>query len=221
MHKFNYLCSLILIITLPLTITILSSNLILRVSETYNYHFNDSQAISEIPYYVTGSEVSGEIASYFSSFRSDAFQVYEKNGNYRDPVFEEDEQLVMKKAKNILNIELAGGLICLLISIAIYIYLWKNGYREALRNRYRVSAVLSVILMIGRIICVSAKPFRLWLYDRLIGVQLAENSTTLSTLLGDPFFKTYLVFATILGGVILAVATYADYNLTKPPRIFY
>lgn len=100
MHKFNYLCSIILIVTLSLMIVILSSNLILRVSETYNFHFNDSQVTSEIPYSVTGSELSGEIAHYWTSFSSDDFQVYEVNGNYRDPIFKADEQAAMKKAKH-------------------------------------------------------------------------------------------------------------------------
>lgn len=109
---------------------------------------------------------------------------------------------------------------CLAVSAAIYIYLWKNGFLAALRNRYRTAAVVSAVLLVLQAVGWSIKPFRLWAYNTLIGVKLAKDST-LVILLGDPFFKTYLVFATILGAALLAVLTYVNYNLTKPSRIFY
>lgn len=220
MRKFNFFCSVILIVTMSLAITILSSNLILRMSSTYVFHFNDSQAISEIPYYVTESDVAGAITGYWSSFKSDKFQVYEENGNYKDPVFIADEQQAMQKAKSILNIELAGGFLCLLISCAIYFYLWKNQFLEALRNRFRVGIGSAAVLMIARGILVGIKGFRKWLYSNLIGVKLSKDAT-LVVLLGDPFFKTYLIFVSIAGIAMIAVLTYVHYSLTKPSRIFY
>ena len=81
------------------------------------------------------------IASYWSSFSGEAFQVYEKNGTYQDPIFDEAEQQVMQKAKRILNIELAAGVLLLAITLAIYIYLYRSGFRDALRNRSRVGPV--------------------------------------------------------------------------------
>lgn len=221
MHKFNYVCSVILAVILPLMIVILTSNLILRVSETYVYHFNDSQVISEIPQNVTGGDMAREISSYWSSFSRQPFQVYEQNGDYRDPIFDETEQQVMHKAKNILNIELAAGLFCLAITIAIYVYLWKNGFRDALRNRYYTGAGLTAALLILQGVCWSIKGFRLWAYDFFIGIELPKESTTLLTVLGDPFFKTYILFASVFGAAVLAILTYANHQLTKPSRIFY
>lgn len=221
MHKFNYFCSIVLVVTLPLMMVILTSNLILRVSVTYTYHFNDSQVMDEVPYSITGTEMGSEIASYWSSFSSDDFQVYEDNGIYKDPVFKSDEQQVMRKTKNILNIELAAGLLCLAISLAIYIYLLRNGFRDALRNRYRVGAGLTVGLLIAQAVCWMSKGFRLWAYQTLIGIEFHKDSTTLALILGDPFYKTYVLFASIFGVALLAVLTYVNYSLTKPSRIFY
>lgn len=221
MHKFNYFCSIVLTITLPLMIFILSSNLVLRVSATYTYHYNDSQVIDEIPYYVTGNQMAEGIASYWSSFSGEAFQVYEKNGTYQDPIFDEAEQRVMQKAKRILNIELAAGILFLAITLAIYVYLYRNGFREALRNRSLAGQVIALLLLIAHGVCWHIKGYRLWLYDQLIGIQLPKESTTLITVLGDPFFKTYVIFASIFGAALLAVTCYANYLLTKPSRIFY
>ena len=120
MRRFNFICSIILVVTLPLMIVILSSNLILRVSSTYVFHFNDSQVISEVPYNVEGTEFADAIASYWSSFDDEPFQVYEDNGMFKDEIFEKDEQAVMEKAKYVLNIELAAGLICLAVSADMF-----------------------------------------------------------------------------------------------------
>lgn len=221
MRKFNYSCSILLAILLPLMIVILSSNLILRVSEPYVYHFNDSQIINEVPYNVTGSEMAGAISKYWSSPNSKAFQVYEDNGAYKDPIIEEDEQQVMEEAKIIINVELAFGLIALVLVIAIYIYLWRGGFKEALRNRFYAGAGLTLALLIAQAVCWSVKPFRLWIYNTLIGVRLGKESLTIQLVLGDPFFKTYVLFATIAGIAILAVLTYVNHQITKPTRIFY
>ena len=66
-----------------------------------------------------------------------------------------------------------------------------------------------------------SKSFRLQAYHTLIGIKLHQDSTTLALVLGDPFYKTYVLFASILGVVLLAVLTYVNYSLTKPNRIFY
>ena len=220
MHKFNYFCSIVLTITLPLMIFLLSSNLVLRVSATYTYHYNDSQVIDEIPYYVTASQMADGIASYWSSFSGEAFQVYEENGTYQDPVFDETEQQVMQKAKRILNIELAAGLLFLAITLAIYIYLYRSGFRDALRNRSWVGLGIAPVLLVAHGICWHIKSYRVWMYTHLIGIEL-EKDSTLAIVLGDPFFKTYVIFASIFGAAMLAAICYANYLLTKPSRIFY
>lgn len=220
MRRFNFICSIILVITLPLMIVILSSNLILRSSATYTFHFNDSQVVMEVPYSVRGNEFASEITSYWNSFSKKPFQVYEDNGMFKDEIFEEDEQAVMKKAKDVLNIELAVGLFCLILSAGIYIYLLKSGFHEALRNRFKVCIGVTIGLLLLQAVTFSIKGFRLWLYQVLIGVQLHKDSV-LQLILGDPSYVTYIIFASIFGGGALAILSYLHHELTKPRQIFY
>lgn len=219
MHKINYILSFILAITLPVMVVILSSNLIVRTSEVYVYHFNDSQVVRELPYNVEERDIARAISSYWSNFGSDSFQVYEDNGKYKDPVFEEKEQVVMYKIKKIINYHLLLGLGLLVITIAIYIYLLKNDFRAALRNRFKFSGVLSAVLLVAQVVAVSTKSFRLYLYDTLVGIDLGKESN-LAMILGDPFYITFLIFTTIVGAAILALLTYISLNLTKPERLF-
>jgi len=221
MRQFNYICSIILVITLPLMIVLLSSNLVLRSSATYTFHFNDSQVVMEVPYSVKGNEFASEITAYFNAFFSDEpFQVYEDNGLFKDEIFEKDEQAVMKKAKDVLNIELAIGLFCLVLSVGIYIYLLKSGFYEAVRNRFKVCVVVTVILLVLQAVFFYIKGCRVWLYDTLIGMELHKDSI-LQLILGDPSYVTYVLFATIFGGGALAILSYLHHELTKPNQIFY
>lgn len=164
--------------------------------------------------------MADEISSYWSSFSSKDFQVYEINGEYKDPVFDKDEQAVMKKAKSILNIELLAGVVLLIITIAIYVYFVKHNFIDALRNRFRIGAGLTVALMIANVACFMTKGFRLWLYNSLIGVEL-EKKATLTIVLGDPLYETYILFSTALAAVALGIFIFVNHKYTKPARIFY
>ena len=220
MHKFNLLSSILLVILIPLTIIVLTDNITLRMPDMYQYHFNDSEVLDEIDYYFPGTQMSSEIASYFSSFSNDKFQVYENNGIYQDPVFPHTDRLFMEKVKYILNFALGVGLLCLIAMVAIYIYLYKNGYKKALRNRCKVSFALTVALFILQGILISRKSIRLWIYTDIIGLKLSE-STVIGVILGGQFYSTYLLFSAIIGAVLTGIMFYTSFRLTRPPRIFY
>lgn len=220
MRKVNYLLSGLLVIFMSLMIVLLSSNMVLRISATYVYHFNDSEVMLNVPYSIKGNEMAKEITSYFMSFSDKPFQVYEDNRIFKDPIMEKEDQEVMKKAKKILNIELAAGLLSAAVFAGIYIYLFKKDYKKALRNRYRAGIVLSVILIVALGIFFAIKSCRKFLYAELIGVKLSKYSIV-GLILGDPFFKTYIMFSTLVAVIFLAVMTYVHYKITKPERIFY
>lgn len=220
MRRLNFFFSIVFTITLPLMIVILSSTVVLRVSETYNYHFNDSEVLDKIDYSIKGSEMSSAVTSFLSPFNDDKFQAYEVNGKYKDPIFKVDEQDVMKKAKRVLNIELAASIILTAVTIGIYVYFIKNKYKAAIRKRFFIGCGISGALIIANIVCFSIRAFRLWLYNSLIGISL-KKTATLTTVLGDPFFKTYVLFTTLLAIIVLGVYIYINHKYTKPDRIFY
>ncbi len=219
MRKFNYASSILAAVFIPLMILILSSNIVLRISETYVYHFNDSRATAGLAYNVTGSEFADEIAGYWSSFGGE-FQVYDDNGRFRDPIFDDKETEAMRKAKVAVNLHLLLGILSGAVGIAFYTYLYRKGYREALRKRGFLAAGITAVLIIIQDILISTGRFRAMLYDRLIGVELDDKSV-LVVLLGSPFYKTFIIFSSVLGLALLGIFIYIHYNLTKAKRIFY
>ena len=80
LKRLNYILYVILAVSISFFIVIFSYNAILRVPETYTYHFNDSQVTYNLNTKTSGTEFSSEICSYLNSPLKSEFQVYEKNG---------------------------------------------------------------------------------------------------------------------------------------------
>ncbi len=219
MRKFNYASSILVVIFLPLMIVVLSSNAVLRMSETYVYHFYDTRAASSLGYNVDSSEFAKEIAGYWSSF-DDEFQVYENNGDFSDPIFDDDEQVAMWRAKLAINFHLLLGIFCGIVGLSFYIYLYRRGFKKALRKRGFLAAGITAVLIVIQDVLLSSGEFQAMLYDRFIGVELEEGSA-LMTLLGSSFYKTYNLFSTILGMAILGIFFYIHFNITKIKHVFY
>lgn len=146
MKRLNYVLYVILAVSISFFIVIFSYNAILRVPETYIYHFNDSQVTYNLNIKTTGTEFSREICSYLNSPQKNEFQVYEKNGKFNDPLFVKKEVEVMRKAKKILTISAIIGISFFIISIAGYVYLLKNGSKSKLKRASNFAIFLAVAM---------------------------------------------------------------------------
>lgn len=220
MHKPSLVLSAFLAVLIPLAIFLLSSNLILRMPLTYQYYFNDSQSINGIDYDISVSKMSKSICSYFSSPGSEEFQVYEVNGQYKDPVFGSKDKTVMKNAKNFLFKELVAGLAALIFAVLIYVNTVKKKLREYLRIESWIAMGVTAFLLLLQLILMNIKGFRAVLYGAILGEKLTKSSNLL-TILGGSFYKTYLAFDLITGIILLLIFIYINHKYTKAERIFY
>lgn len=219
MKRFNIVWYILIIIILPIAIILISGNAVLRVPATYTYHFNDIQAAEEVGSSITGNEFADAITGYFNSPGRDEFQVYEVNGEFQDPIFEEDESTAMFKAKTLLLWTLFTGIILLGLSIALYLYMNGNVEREKLRIVGFIVAIVTVLELLAVVILVRRASFRSMIYDKFIGVDLGKDST-LRILLGTPFEKSYLIFSSVLAVVLIGVFLYIHHNVTRERRLF-
>ena len=210
---------ILLIIIMPVAMVLFSGNTVLRVSETYTYHFNDSQVIEYMGSDVTGSEFAKAITHYFNIPSNEEFQVYEENGEFRDPIFDEMESNVMTKAKRLMTMAMFFSIVLLGLGISIYIYLTGFAEREQLRIVGFLAIAVSVIAVVLKDFLLRGKAFRAMLYNRFIGINLSSSSA-LRILLGSPFEKTYIIFSTILAIILICVFVYIHHIVTKEQRLF-
>lgn len=220
MKKVNYIISYVLIVCFLIALVCISSTTASHLKSTYDYHFNDGAAFKKINSPVPATTLSSGVTKYFVMPTKDKFQIYEVNGKYKDPIFNKKEQRVMGKIKKIITFELFVGVFSAAAFFACYIYMYKKGFKEAIRNRMKVAIWIGLGLIIIRVILVSVKAFRYGFYNWAIGINLGKK-TLLIAIFGDPFFKTYLLFTSIGALMIIGVSLYINHKLTKPERIFY
>lgn len=219
MNKVRAVFAALLIILLPVAVLTLSGNGVLRTSWTYGYHFNDIDATGMVESSLSTTELSKEITGYFNSLSDDDFQIYEQNGDYSDPMFDDSEIIVMKRAKNILKLTGIGGIAALVAVIVVYVYLRLWSEKRYLRITGAAGAVITIIALIVKDVLVVSSGFRRGLYTKYIGVILNEEST-LKILLGSPMEKTYIVFSSIVAVAIIILFLYINFSLTKERGMF-
>jgi len=219
MKRLVVLWYVLIMISLPLAVAILSGNVVLRLSATYVYHFNDSQVVDQVGSYVTGSQFADEISGYFNSIGSKEFQVYEENGEFRDPIFDEKESQVMARGRLIMNLTLALGVLLMGLAIGLYLFLVGKVPKIKLRRIGFGALGISAGLTLALVVAVGRKAVREMLYTSFIGIELGKGST-LKLLIGSPFEKTYIIFSTVLAVAMIGVLTYIHHSLTKEQRLF-
>ena len=199
MKRLNYILYVILAVSISFFIVIFSYNAILRVPETYTYHFNDSQVT-----YNLNTKTSGT----------------EKNGKFNDPLFEKKEVEVMRKAKKILTISAIACFLFGISSIFSYAYLLKNGSRSKLKRTNNVAIALAVLMQIVMAISLNVDAIRKVIYRLFIGVSPGKESLLIE-LIGTPFEAVVSVFATIIMVILIGIFVYINKKLIKDERIFY
>lgn len=222
-HKnwFSKALSYLLIILIPAAIVLLSSSVVLHMSQPYEYYFNDSESLSGIGYGVEVSEMGDEISDYFRMPSDKPFQVYERNGEYEDPIFSEQDQAVMKKAADFLWKETFLAVILTVLSVLIFWNTKRKKLIDQLRAESWIATVLTVLLLILQFVLLSTESFRQVLYRKLIGITLPKTSNLYVILGSGEFAGVYLMFTTILAAAILVLFVYIFYKNTRPERVFY
>jgi hypothetical protein len=221
MQKISIVFSVLLTVTIPAAILLLSFNFALRLPQTYEFYFTDSLAISKAGLNIEIQDMSDEIGSYLSSVKESTFQIYEKNGSYNDPVFSKKDRNAMKKIRVFLFKELIAGLCFLAFSILVYEFGLFVRVEEWLRVEAYIASWVTGILLAAQSILMAATGFPQWLYNKFIGVELGKNSN-LKLLMTQNFSKTYIIFSLVIGVVMLIIFIYLNAVRTKPrTTVFY
>lgn len=220
MKKFNFFCSLVVVLTMTICIVAFAQNLTLRTSATYTFYFNDTYVVSYVSGEYVNSEMSDMISGFFNSWNPDEFQIYEDTGYDIEGIFDEKDSHNMLSIKRALDISLILGVVSLIITVAIYRYFLKNNYKPVLRNRYKVSAALATIILIIEMILLNTNKGIAFICSWLDLVKL-EDDSNLMTLLGGDFISLADNFLFGFTLIIFIAVTYLVHILTKPPKIFF
>ena len=197
-----------------------AQNITLRTSAAYTFYFNDTYVVESVSTEYVNSEMSDMIAKFFNSWNPEEFQIYEDTGYDIEGIFDEKDSHNMLAIKRALDISFIIGLICFIITVAIYRYFLKNDHKAILRKRFKISAVLVIAALAAEMVLLNTKKGMTLISDTL-GLVKLEADSNLLTLLGGDFIglaDNFLLGITI--ALFLGV-TYIVHVLTKPPKIFF
>ena len=219
MTRFKTICSVVLVCCIIIVTLTLGQNLLFRLPDVYQFHFNDSQCVDRLYTSLTSTQMADEIAGFMNSFRPEEFQVNDFTGYDELPIFDSRDSynmLVLKKMVDISGIFCAIGLILL---VSIYIWFVREDEKKLLRKAFRFGAVCSAAMIVVQAVVFSAGGLRNR-YFRLWGMRAFAEDSKLEMILGSEFWGIFAVFLTVVSLILLLVMAYLNYRVTRPPRIF-
>lgn len=220
MKIFNRICSIIVIFTAALFILSFSQNLLFRSADVYNFYFNDSRAVDRVYTNLTSREMAEEIAGFMNSWRPEKFEVLEDTGYDMESVFTEEESVNMMAAKRLMDISCVVCIVSMIATVAIYVHFLRDGKKKVLLDMFKVSIFLVLGGIIAEIWLMATNEGRSRVMELTGMIDLGEEAQ-IAILLGSDFLNMAAIFLVVLTIVVLAVCTYVNRVLTKPPRIFY
>ena len=220
MKIFNRFCSIILIFTISVFIITLSLNMVFRSELVYNFYFNDTRAVDKIYTTLSSSEMAGEIAGFMNSWNPETFDVQEYTGYDMESVFTEEEGENMMAVKRALDISCIVCIVSFILTAGIYVHFLRNEKKKVLSDMFKVGIIMSLILTGLEMFVMATHQGRDRLFD-YIGITAMGGDSQLLKLLGVDFLNMAAIFVAVITVVVMAAAIYANYVLTKPPRLFY
>ena len=220
MKIFNRICSIIVIFTAALFILSFSQNLLFRSADVYNFYFNGSRAVDRVYTNLTSREMAEEIAGFMNSWRPEKFEVLEDTGYDMESVFTEEESVNMMAAKRLMDISCVVCIVSMIATVAIYVHFLRDGKKKVLSDMFKVSIFLVLGGIIAEIWLMATNEGRSRVMELTGMIDLGEEAQ-IAILLGSDFLNMAAIFLVVLTIVVLAVCTYVNRVLTKPPRIFY
>ena len=220
MKIFNRICSIIVIFTAALFILSFSQNLLFRSADVYNFYFNDSRAVDRVYTNLTSREMAEEIAGFMNAWRPEKFEVLEDTGYDMESVFTEEESVNMMAAKRLMDISCVVCIVSMIATVAIYVHFLRDGKKKVLSDMFKVSIFLVLGGIIAEIWLMATNEGRSRVMELTGMIDLGEEAQ-IAILLGSDFLNMAAIFLVVLTIVVLAVCTYVNRVLTKPPRIFY
>ena len=220
MKKGNALLSVVAVVTITVFLVTFSLNLVVRSSSVYAFYFNDSSVVSNLYVDITNGDFAKGISGFFNSWMPDEFQIYEDTGYDLQGVFDEEDSDCMMIIKKIVDISLLACVLSLIATVAIYWFMIRNGEKRKLRIAFNTAFGIGLVYTIVEVAVLLSNRGRDWLLG-VIGLPTLPEDSKLLVVLGHEFLPTGVVFLIIYTVIIFLVAFYANYRLTKPPRIFY
>jgi uncharacterized membrane protein len=214
----NRIFMVLIIIMIPLISVTVVGNIMTRLPDIYSYEFTKSQIPGEIGLEATAEELSALFSDYLTGDVSE-FQIISDYQGREKAVFTTEEQIGMQNIKKILDRSAVAAIImCLLTGGLVYYFVYRR-QKERLRNGFRISVILYLLIWGGLIISANSDIGWLLLQQGLFAGGF-DAEGVLGMLLAGSFIKTWLLFNIVGSAVVMLIIGTAISKVTKERRMF-
>lgn len=210
--------SVVLAITIPVTSFCLGANIVTRMPDGYQYEFKATNALKHIDINKNNDEM-GEFISDFMIGKKAEFQLEVGDEDRFIPLFTKNEMLAAAKARKILNIVAAVGIITLALMVTSFTILKKNGLDRAIRKEFKIGVIIYIgwmTIYFGGFYIVTKTGYSL---QNLLMYVPGENDL-LPQIITEKLVNHLHLFTGVVSTIIMTIMGYVLYKMTEPKRIF-
>lgn len=142
----NKIYGVMMVISTAIMLITLAPNIVLRSGVFYSYFLSKTGVVKEIPYAVE----MGDVRDTFKDFmwhKMQNFNLMEKEGYMPQLVFTKMDNEIMSFIRGTMDILALVGIVALILFIFSGIKLYLNKKKDYMFNAYKISMILTVILM--------------------------------------------------------------------------
>lgn len=216
MYRFFFVA---LILFVPLISILSASNLVLRLPDMYVYQFNSMDLTNEMNLEMTSEELGNFFSNYMLG-KEDEFAIDTSYVGKEGPQFTAEENAIMRHFRGVLNHSLLVLFILTLLGLVMYIMLFRDDRKEALRVALKCAFFFYLLLLIIGLVGYFIPATRASLYSFIFQYPLQKEGL-LTLIFTDSMAKTCLGAMVVVSAVVLGALASLTWRITRPKRMFY
>ena len=212
------LISFVLLISIPLFCLGISSGLLTRSADVYQYNLKSTQAVSNGTYFVDEDKLIALLGDYMSG-ETDDFSLMEEVEYEPENVFTRQDEQVMSQYRHVSRLVLVVGIAGAVLTAIVLVLLvyWRE--KDLMRRIIGASGCSLVLFGAVYVMALVFGPFRRMTYGRMIDFSLPENDYLVQ--LVDQSFAVQLAVMTCVAAVIIyLVLVYLTYRFAAKHNVF-
>lgn len=207
----EYWLARILLVTLPVMAVCISANLMMRVSDTYQYALSASQALDTSVFTVDEDELVNLFGDYMQH-KTNHFSLKEDVTYQPQDVFTKQDKDSMARLRILLDLSLTAGICALLISALCYWFLLRWRKKVLLMEYMQKSFFTFLILAALCAVLQAVTAIRNMTWGRILDFK-TDGSDLLGLVLNARFFHQVTVFDLIGAFAIFGVVAYLTWEM--------
>lgn len=208
----------VLVISLPIAVIALVTNLVLRLPDIYEYSLSSSNILKNTTLAVSKDDVKKVISEYLQG-KTGELKLVENTEYKPEDIFSKEDKAAMHSLKIFLNVILGIGILFFIVTAVICFFMMRWRVKGVFMEGYKRSLWVFAILQALNVIIALMEPLWKNIYGLFMLTKFSDGDKMVM-ILGDAFPRQVAMFQLIIGGVIMALVGYLTWSVAGRKKLF-